>query len=751
MRMTAPLGDTLLGTTIAGRYELRAVLGRGGMATVYRAYQPALEREVAVKVIASALRQDAAFAERFRREARLIARLQHPNILTIYDFGEDGELLYIVTELIEGGTLQDRLAERRSAAELLGLIAQVGAALDYAHSRGIVHRDVKPSNVFVRDDRAILGDMGIAKVIRSAAPEKLTRTDASIGTPEYMAPEQLLGQVIDGRADGYALAVMTYRLLAGRLPFQSEDADDTPIAVALRKVNTIAPSPRSFNPHLPAALDQVFTTALSRNPDDRYPTSAAFVAAVARALGLGGLPLPGDPVASPWEAVDQSSPTAAIPRVAPDAAYAGTAPMPAQPGMAATVVGTAMPPPLMPPPAAGGARGVNRALAAVAGVSVVALAVVCAVLVLRGGLFAGAEREAGTAAAVATATTEMRATSTATPPLVASAPTPGVAAATATPATTPTAALPTPTVPGQVPGDVRPTAAGVLDTGPTATPRPPTPTPPPPTATPRPPTPTPVPASDWQDEVEQALLSLPGTSAGVVIDLTGGGVSVADAPDQVFPSASLIKLPIVGAAYQRLPASTVFTLTASDKVGGTGILQNQPNGSTYTLDKLIEITLLYSDNTGANMLLDKLGGFDVVNAFAAANGMPNTAMRRRLMDTAAQARGIDNTTTANDIARFFARLHEGRVVSATTSGRLLTILRERGRIDRSWSLLNLPNSVQAAHITGTNVGIRNDAALFAVGGREYVFVVLVKDGGDSAMEAGIARVSAEVYGIMGER
>src|SRR3954469_9759989 len=179
-----------IGTTIAGRYELRAILGRGGMATVYRAPQGTLDREGAVKLIDPQLENDPTFSERFRLEARIVARLRHPNILTIYDFGEEQGMLYLVTELVRGGTLQERLGQIQSFAQALDVIEQVGHALDYAHSQGIVHRDVKPANVFLEGDRAILADFGIAKVIAGMTDAGLTATGTGIGTPEYMAPEQ---------------------------------------------------------------------------------------------------------------------------------------------------------------------------------------------------------------------------------------------------------------------------------------------------------------------------------------------------------------------------------------------------------------------------------------------------------------------------------------------------------------------------------------------------------------------------------
>ncbi|MFN8536011.1 MAG: serine/threonine-protein kinase [Thermomicrobiales bacterium] len=281
----------LIGRMIAGRYELRDVLGRGGMATVFRAYQPSLDRQVAVKIIASNLAHDPEFVERFRREARTVARLRHPNILTVHDFGEEDGLLFLVTELIGGGTLQSRLHELRSSDRAVELIAQVGAALDFAHAQGVIHRDVKPLNIFLdrrgegeEGDQAILADFGIAKATAEATGGKLTGTGLSIGTPEYMAPEQFTGEAVDGRADLYALAVIAYQLLTGRLPIARGGPHDTPMALVMRKTQTVPPAPTTFNPHLPAAIDRVLLRALATEPRDRFATAADFVGALRAAL-----------------------------------------------------------------------------------------------------------------------------------------------------------------------------------------------------------------------------------------------------------------------------------------------------------------------------------------------------------------------------------------------------------------------------------------------------------------------------------
>jgi serine/threonine-protein kinase len=463
-------GRDLIGRTIAGRYELRAVLGRGGMATVYRAYQPGLDRDVAVKVIAANLAHDPEFIERFRREARTVARLRHPHILTVHDFGEEEGLLFLVTELVAGGTLQSRLPELRSPERIVEIVAQIGAALDFAHAQGIIHRDVKPQNIFIdreRGDQAILADFGIAKAMAETTGGGLTGTGLSIGTPEYMAPEQVIGQPVDGRADLYALAVIAYQLLAGTLPFARGGPDDLPIAVALRKVQQPPPAPSAANPRLPRAADRVLLRGLATDPRDRYATAAEFVAALRAALAPGqSQALPGqgattlaDP-APVWAA--QTTPIPAMAPTTPLAQPPGDFPPSQTPPYQGTIppAAPAATPPVAPPRRAWVpfAMGMMSVLV----VSLLALAIWRGVAA-RGGDGGGEPTQpAGISIAAATGVP--------TPTIAATAPPTAAAAPTASPTVRPT---PTPS----------PNA--------TDTPAPPTPTRVPPTATTRAPTATP--------------------------------------------------------------------------------------------------------------------------------------------------------------------------------------------------------------------------------------------------------------------
>ncbi|MFN8536360.1 MAG: serine hydrolase [Thermomicrobiales bacterium] len=735
----------LIGTTL-GRYRLDALLGEGGMAQVYRATDPDDGGTVAVKVIHPRLAGDPAFVARFLREARTVARLQHPCIVPLRDFGEDDGLPYIVMPYLGGGTFADRLRAGLTPDEALALLGPIAAALDYAHVRGVVHRDVKPSNILFTDEgEPLLADFGIAREVGEAA---ITAVGSQIGTVRYLAPEQAQGQPLDGRADLYALAVIFFEALTGQPPFPMS-ATDTILSVAVRVIAAQPPPPRSINPDLPAGVDAVLLRALAKSPAERYAAGGDLCAALSAALSPA--PAPPRPVA---------------------AAKTQTPPRP--PGN---------------PPAARRDNGSAR-LAAIAGVAL-AFLLVCVVsgLGLRllssrdqaadgpestatapPGVAAQVETPIVAAVIVPTATTPppptFAPTATATPTRTAT-----LAPPTATP-TPPTATAPLPTErPAQpTPTPVPPTATVPPPPAPTAIPPtatrvPPTATPVPPTATvaptspPAPPptaVPTAVAASPLETTARRAILSLPGTSSGVFVRLNDPVTYAADDPDMVLPAGSLIKLPIAAAAYEQVALghwqpNETFKLTEANRTGGTGIIRDRPLGTTFTLDQLIETMLLHSDNTAANMLIDRLGGFGPVNDYAARLGMGHTTLRRKLFDQAAQARGLENTTTTNDIAHFLLKLGAGQVVNAAVSERLMGNLVERAQQDREWMLRDLPGGVNAAHLTGTLTGLRADAGIIADGGNLYILVLIARDPDEAGIERSIARVSAEIYQAVARR
>ncbi|MCC6187443.1 MAG: serine/threonine protein kinase, partial [Anaerolineales bacterium] len=269
-----------------GRYTLKGELGRGGMATVYRAYDPRFRREVAVKILPREFLHAPTFRARFEREAQTIAALEHPAIVPVYDYGEENDQPYLVMRLMLGGSLAERLARGplapRETANLLGRLAP---ALDRAHSLGIIHRDLKPGNIlFDGDGYPYMSDFGLAKL--TEGDTQLSQTGV-MGTPAYMSPEQARGdKQIDSRADIYALGVILFHTLTGQLPFEA----DTPMGVAFKHITEPPPRLREARPDLPAALDSVIAQALAKDPADRFPNAASLQAAFARAVEAGGMP-----------------------------------------------------------------------------------------------------------------------------------------------------------------------------------------------------------------------------------------------------------------------------------------------------------------------------------------------------------------------------------------------------------------------------------------------------------------------------
>ena len=267
---------TLTAGTAIGPYRILEQVGRGGMATVYKAHHAALARNVAIKVLPTHLADDDVFRERFRAEAVTIAKLRHPNILAVYDYGNESGLYYIVTEFVDGGTLADQLGKPLPVDYVVRMLGPVASALDYAHAREVVHRDIKPSNVLVaRDGNVIVSDFGLARMLEGSLP-RLTQTGALVGTPEYMAPEQASGESAGPAADRYALAVVAYEMLVGAVPYSA----DTPLATLLAHLHKPLPLPRERNPQLPTAVEEVLLRGLAKEPKDRYGTASDLVKAI---------------------------------------------------------------------------------------------------------------------------------------------------------------------------------------------------------------------------------------------------------------------------------------------------------------------------------------------------------------------------------------------------------------------------------------------------------------------------------------
>ncbi len=271
----------LIGSTL-GPYRVLEQIGLGGMATVYKAYQPGMDRLVALKVLPEHYARDPLFVQRFTQEAHIIAKLEHRNIVPVYDFGEQDGTTYLVMRYLQAGTVKDILAYGPlPLTDAARIVADVAAGLDYAHGQGIIHRDVKPSNILVdKQGHAYLTDFGLAKVLE--ANIELTGSGTLLGTPAYMAPEQTLGKPVTPQTDVYALGVVLYEMATGRPPYEA----DTPMAVALMHVHEPLPLPRQVNPALSEAIELVILKALAKEPPDRYQSAGELARALAPAVAV---------------------------------------------------------------------------------------------------------------------------------------------------------------------------------------------------------------------------------------------------------------------------------------------------------------------------------------------------------------------------------------------------------------------------------------------------------------------------------
>ncbi|MFJ8634928.1 protein kinase [Streptomyces sp. NPDC093568] len=426
-------GGTAGRSLAGGRYQLRDLLGQGGMAAVHLAYDSVLDRQVAIKTLHTELGREQAFRERFRREAQAVAKLTHTNIVSVFDTGEDTvegmTTPYIVMEYIEGRPLSSVFDEdvRQFGAvpadKALKITADVLAALEISHEMGLVHRDIKPGNVMLNKRGVVkVMDFGIARAMQSGVTS-MTQTGMVVGTPQYLSPEQALGRAVDARSDLYSVGIMLFQLVTGRLPFDA----DSPLAIAYAHVQEEPVAPSSINRALPPAVDALVARALKKNPNERFPSAEAMrdeclrVAASFQAAPpsivpgaqtqsgqgvgasvfppVGQTPPPGGPVQTPYQPAPAPNPYGTPPPSAPSPAYG----YPQQPGFQTPAPtgyspqpGHATPPPYSISPqtrsTSGGGRSNKPVIIGSLVVSVVAVVGLIAALTLNGG---GSEDDAG--------------------------------------------------------------------------------------------------------------------------------------------------------------------------------------------------------------------------------------------------------------------------------------------------------------------------------------------------------------------
>jgi eukaryotic-like serine/threonine-protein kinase len=694
--MTGGIDGADSSALLLDRYRVDGLLGEGGLGTVVMAFDTRLKRRVAIKSLRRALytadpEQFRRLEERFTREAEAGSRMgSHPNLVTVHDFVSDADkTLYLILEYVSGGTLAGRIKQGPLPLhDALRITAEAARGLQAAHDAGLVHRDIKPANIFMAGDgRAQVGDFGIAQI-----DDVSGRTQTTIGhpgTPIYMSPEQASTTAyVSPAADQYSLGLALFEMLTGRVYRRLRKPEIADLLAA-------QPSP------VAALIERMTAT----DPEDRYPSmrdAGTAIAAIERILNAEAetparTPFtsqpPGAPVISPDDATRalSASPGSAStppPPTPPVINYPQPYPQPA-------------PPPVVdyspPAPPIASQRFSRRAFltslgglaaAGVAGGAVFFLrdngnggtsgngAIATTTPPLVGAGAPGAGQTGGIARATATAqATVTPAPATSTPPRPTVAP-------TAIPATATPVALPTATAPGLV----QPTTVG----------------------------------PNKGVQVQRVLTNLPAGSSTYYIDIASDSRASVD-PDRVYPAAALIDLFIITEAFHqvdqgKLKLTDTLPIRQEDIVGGTGVLQNRQGGAT-TIKESIDLIAAESDNTAANLLINRLG-MDAINETIKAIGLTHTALRRHLADDAARKAGLENETSASDIARYFAQLARGSVINRGISMSLVNAIGQQNKPEWDYlggglnprpTIVHMPGQIPPANGAP---GVLHDAGLF---------------------------------------
>jgi serine/threonine protein kinase/beta-lactamase class A len=695
---------------ISGRYGLVKSLGKGGFGEVYEAddIQFTPPRKVAIKVLHPQFISEPEVRESLKQEAGVLARFDHPNILRVIDFNITPDFAYIVTDLALGGSLMRKIRPDPTKPpipmpflEIADYLDQLTEALDEAHEKGLIHRDIKPHNILITQrNRPLLADFGLATAISNSTASVVDAQ--SSGTPAYMAPEQWRGKV--GRpTDIYALGVVTYQMLTGYPPFTGDHFE----LMGQHLNNEVPPlSFRAPNLRYPPALDEVVARAMAKEYRERIHPAREFARQFRAALTA---PINSDVTV----AVTKN----AVPKIP------APAPVPVVPPMSQPVMNASQT--LVEPkePKKSNKTSLGLILGGVGGL--VLIAIIAVVLILALGQSNNATPTVTGNAATATVNLGQTPTVGQTQGF---APTNTVPVATNTPA-------PDFAATSQALQVTQTAFAGVQATANA------------PTATPVPPTLTPIPQVQINEAaINNALLGLPGTTSTIVI--LPNGKTIEDDADRQVASASTIKLWIAGAAFEQAKTGKVNlndsrSIIGSDVAFGTGCINNFI-GRSYTYEELIRVMLTCSDNGAANLIIDKIGGQGVVNAYIQKHGYSQTKLQRRLGDV---NNPNNNFTSARDAALFLQRVVKGDIVDRLSSDQILQALAERLTYDADQNYFGRRlGGVAYRHISGTMTGVRNDAGIIFLNNNTPVIIALyVNTPNDVGAETAIANAVFQIY------